>query len=396
MKFFKDHTDYLNKRNSLIEQAQEFLKAEKQDEYKAKFKEIETLDSDYKDFAEEQANLKALQGGAKPSIKLDGNFKEGAQNMFDTIEYRNAFMQNVLHGKAIPNEYLNSDANTKTSDAGAVIPTTVLDRIIDKMESVGMILPLVTRTAYKGGLTIPTSSVKPTASWVAEGVGSDRQKKSTGSITFAYHKLRCAVSVSWETETMALSAFETAFVNNVAEAMTKALEQAIISGDGSGKPKGILAETVVTGQNVDVAEGASITYADLCDMESKLPLAYENGAVWLMTKATFMKIIAITDSDGQPIARVNYGIGGKPERTVLGRTVVLNDYMPSYSATVSADTVIACLFNMTDYVLNTNLDVTIKKYEDNDTDDIVTKAIMLVDGKVVDKNSLVTMTLKNA
>lgn len=34
----------------------------------------------------------------------------------------------------------------------------------------------------------------------------------------------------------------------------------------------------------------------------------------------------------------------------------------------------------------------IKKYEDNDTDDMVTKGIMLADGKVVDENSLVTLT----
>lgn len=40
-----------------------------------------------------------------------------------------------------------------------------------------MILPLVTRTAYKTGMVIPTASVKPTATWVAEGAGSDKQKK---------------------------------------------------------------------------------------------------------------------------------------------------------------------------------------------------------------------------
>lgn len=33
----------------------------------------------------------------------------------------------------------------------------------------------------------------------------------------------------------------------------------------------------------------------------------------------------------------------------------------------------------------------VKKYEDNETDDQVTKGIMLVDGKVVDKNSLVVL-----
>ena len=34
--------------------------------------------------------------------------------------------------------------------------------------------------------------------------------------------------------------------------------------------------------------------------------------------------------------------------------------------------------------------------DSNDTDDLVTKALMLADGKVVDKNSLVTITKKNA
>ena len=56
-------------------------------------------------------------------------------------------------------------------------------------------------------------------------------------ITFAYHKLRCAVAVSLEVDTMAISAFETLLINNIVEAMTKALEQSIIDGDGAGKAK---------------------------------------------------------------------------------------------------------------------------------------------------------------
>ena len=115
-----------------------------------------------------------------------------------------------------------------------------------------------------------------------------------------------------------------------------------------------------------------------------------------MTKKTFMEYAGLIDNNGQPIGRVNYGIDGKPERVLLGRTVICNDYMPSYADTVSKDTVVAFLFNPKAYVLNTNLNMTIKKYEDNDTDDLVTKAIMLVDGKVVDKNSLVTITKKSA
>jgi HK97 family phage major capsid protein len=182
--------------------------------------------------------------------------------------------------------------------------------------------------------------------------------------------------------------------------MTKAVEDAIINGawNDAGTalvgPKGILNETVATGQNVDVAANAGFTYETLVDAEAKLPLAYENGAVWFMTKKTFMEFIAMTDTVGQPIARVNYGIGGKPERTLLGRTVVLNEYMPNYAATVTNDTVVAFLFNPKDYVLNTNYNMGIQRKQDWDTEDFLTKAVMAVDGKVVDKNSLVTITKK--
>jgi HK97 family phage major capsid protein len=204
------------------------------------------------------------------------------------------------------------------------------------------------------------------------------------------------VSVSLEVDTMGLAIFETTLINNVVQAMTKAIEQAIISGTGTGGPKGILAETVATGQNVDLSEGTAPTYADLVAAEAALPLAYEADAVWFMTKKTFMTFVGMIDSQKQPIARVNYGINGRPERTLLGRAVILNDYMSSYASSVTADTIVAFLFNPKDYVLNTNLNMTVKRYEDNDTDDTVTKAIMLVDGKVVDNNSLVTMTIKNA
>ena len=141
----------------------------------------------------------------------------------------------------MPREFMNANENTKTTDASVMIPTTVLEKIIEKIEATGMILPLVTRTSIKGGVTVPTSTVKPVASWVAEGATSDKQKKPVqGTITFAYYKLRCAVSMSLEMDTMALPVFETTLINNVVEAMTKAIEQSIINGTGVGQPKGIL------------------------------------------------------------------------------------------------------------------------------------------------------------
>lgn len=401
--------EYLAKRQGLLNEAQNLINEGKIEEANAKMKEAEKLDNQWEDFSKAQANLNALNTDPKPvniaelgNNSVDGTVIDSLEknpvatetDIYNTVEYRKAFMNNVVKGTPIPERFLNADQNTTTSDVGSVIPTTILEKIVEKLEATGMILPLVTRTSYKGGLAIPTSTVKPVATWTAEGKGSAKQKKTTGNVVFNYYKLRCAVSVSFETSIVTLGVFETTIINNIAEAMTKALEQAIIDGSGSGQPKGILAEIAPDGQNIEIEATADIDYKTLIEAEAALPLAYESEAVWCMTKKTFMKFIGMVDNNKQPIARVNYGINGRPERTLLGRTVVLNDYMTSLGSTIESDTVVAFLFNFKDYVLNTNYNITVKRYEDNDTDDQVTKALMLVDGKTVDINSLVTITKK--
>lgn len=398
-----DKQQYLDLRNGLYNEAEALINEGKTEEAEAKMTEIKDLDNKFDNEATAMANLNALKDNtrvtniAQNSINVaGGTIVDSTMNINDdeltnSTEYRKAFMNYVTKGIAMPGEFQNVDSNTKTTDVGVVIPETVLAKIIEKLESTGMILPLITRTSIKGGVEVPISTVKPVATWVAEGQGSDKQKKTTGNISFAYHKLRCAVSVSFETDLMALSVFETALINNVTEAMIKALEQSVISGTGSGQPKGILKEIPNEGQEIQVSD---ITYDTLIEAESALPLEYEEGAVYCMTKKTFMAYQAMKDSSGQPIARVTYGIGGKPERTLLGRTVILCNYLDTYSSTLETGKVFAFLFNFKDYVLNTNYNMGIKKYEDNDTDDIVTKAIMIADGKVAIKDSLVTLKKK--
>lgn len=335
----------------------------------------------------------AAVNGEIPGVVVSGVQSQQQRKVQDEegMEYRKAFMEHVLHGTPIPAE-VRADENTLTTDVGTAIPTVLVNRIIEKMETTGMILPRVTRTNYAAGVNIPTSSVKPVATWVAEGAGSDRQKKTTGVITFSKHKLRCEISMSMEVGTMAISAFEAAFVRQVAEAMVKAQEQAILTGDGTTQPKGILTETPAAGQALEAEE---LTYQLLVEAEAALPQAYETGAVWSMSKKTFMDFMGMTDSNGQPIARVNYGIGGAPERILLGRTVVLTgEYLPSFGATLEEGKIFAFLFNYEDYVLNTVYDMGIQRKQDWDTEDMLTKAVMSVDGKVVDKNSLVTISKK--
>ena len=303
-----------------------------------------------------------------------------------TMEYRKAFMTYVRTG--VMGAELRNDANTKTSDIGAAIPTPTMNKIVEELKTFGNIIPLVTNTNFLPGVNVPTSSTKPVATWVNEGAGSEKQKKTVGSVVFGHFKLRCAVSVSLEAEYMSIDAFEAALVSNIVEAMATAVEAAIINGNGSGKPTGILhvGDTPVgTTQEV-----SALTYGVLTTAEGALPVAYENGAVWVMAKQTFMGFVGMVDQQGQPIARVDHGINGAPERYLLGRQVILTDNLPAFS-TADANAIFAFLYRMKDYMLNTNFNIGIKTYEDDDTDDIIRKSIMVCDGKPVDTASLIKL-----
>lgn len=98
-----------------------------------------------------------------------------------------------------------------------------------------------------------------------------------------------------------------------------------------------------------------------------------------------MQIMGCTDSNGQPIARVNYGIGGKVERTILGRDVIIHHYKEAMGSHA------AFIFDFSDYILNTVYDMGISKKQDWDTEDLLTKAVMSVDGKPVSIDSLVVV-----
>lgn len=319
-----------------------------------------------------------------------------ADDPTNSIEYRNAFMAFAMSGTPIPAE-LRADANTTTADVGAVIPTVLINRIVEKAESVGMILPLVNKTNYAAGVEIPVSTLKPVATWVAEGASSDRQKLTASKVSFTHHKLRCEVSMSMEVGTMALSAFEGKLVEQVARAMVKAKENAVFNGTGTGQPKGILSETPEAGQAISLTSGTGLSYEFLCECEAAIPEEYEAGAKWFMSKKSFMAFVGMVDANGQPVARVNYGIGGKPERTLLGREVITTGtYLPNFVAAPTADTTFACIVDMSDYVLNSVYDMGIQRKQDWDTEDMLTKAVTACDGKLTDKGSLVTVTVKNA
>lgn len=315
--------------------------------------------------------------------------RTAAVDKYDTLEYRKAFMNYVCRGVAIPTEY-RAASTTTTAESGAVIPTTIMNEIITKLESYGSIYAKVRKINVQGGVSIPIADLKPTAHWITEGKSSDDQNASAkNSVTFNYYGLECKISQSILANVVTLKMFTDLFVPMATEAMVKAIEISIFNGTGEGQPLGVLKDNRVT-TVVTLTPEEYASWSGWHKVKAKMKKAYRNGS-FIMNQSTFdVGIDGMEDKNGQPIGRTNYGVNGEETYRFMGKNVetVEDDILPSWDDANEGD-VIAVFMNFSDYVINTNMEMQVVKWTDHDNNKIKNKCLMVADGKVADAAGII-------
>lgn len=373
--------------------------------FENKIAELRTKIENSNDAAEVRAYGKEIEECRAQIAKIDaqGSFNPantyGVRNgepakaeptdKYDTTEYRNAFMEYACRGVAMPAEYR---ATTTTGDVGAVIPTTTVNEIIRKLASYGNLYAKVTKLNVQGGVNIPVLSLKPTAHWVGETATSEAQKVGANDkITFSYFGLECKIAQTLLASVVTFDAFQQLFVPLAVEAIAQALDIAIISGAGSASPLGIVNDTRVPTENVITLTTADMTSWGAWKKKvfAKMKKAYRKGE-FIMAQGTFDGYIdGMEDKNGQPIGRVNYGIDGGETYRFGGKMVetVEDDVITPYETANEGD-VIAVFVNLADYVVNSNMQLTTVKWTDHETNEVKTKVMLIVDGKLADANGV--------
>lgn len=305
----------------------------------------------------------------------------------DTVEYRTAFMNFICRNVPISAELRES---TNTTDASAVIPKTIVNEIVKKLESYGNIFAKVRKLNVQGGINFPVIDLKPSAKWIDETTSSTDQKlEVTKLISFSYYGVECKLAQSILVNVTTLEVFQREFINLATEAIVKEIEIAIMQGTGSGQPLGITKDTSVKNVVTLTAEEFG-TWSGWHQVKAAIKKAYRNG-VFIMNQSTFDgQIDGMEDKNGQPIGRVNYGIDGEEKYRFMGKKVetVEDDVLPAYED-ASAGDVVAVFVNLSDYAINTNLDMTATKWVDNDKNQIKNKVMMILDGKLIDTDGVV-------
>ena len=314
-------------------------------------------------------------------------------NVLETIEYRNAFMAFVQNGTRIPSDLAARAGEViTTTETGTAIPLTIMNEVINTVRKrYGNLYNKVRHLNVKGGVEFPIGALQATFKWVTESTVSPKQKTDKlGTVSFKYHTGEIRIATSFLASIVTLDAFEAKIAEVIAIAYLQAMDQAIVNGTGKGMPTGILKDSRVTNVVTMTAAQMNDWTAWRKNFFAKLPLGYRAGEFIfpLSTVETYLETMA--DSNNNPVFRqatgleVNDGDARNPNGRFFGRDISLvePDILPDFDAADAGD-VIGIFWQPDEYAINENFGFTMRRYFDDETNEWVDKALVVVDGKVL-------------
>lgn len=322
-----------------------------------------------------------------------------------SMEYRKAFKDFVQNGVR-SNILKRADAEHISTDLGVLLPNTIVNEIIKGVEAVhGQLYARVRKTNVKGGVQYPIGAFSATMYWDGtdgtdkeHGV-SEKQKAGgvTGYVQFTYHIGEIRIAQSLLQTVVTVEAFEREVINALVEAYVKAMDDAILNGDGVKQPEGILTEAAKGGAGrIPTANIISFTADDIADWKSwqkklfsKIPLSMRKlRPEFVFTAETWeSNIMTLEDTNGRPVYRETYNPEtGDEKATFKGRAVTFVEEggIKSFDTASAGEYFGIMWIPENAYLINTNLQFSYKKYLDENTNQYITKALVICDGKVLD------------
>ncbi len=218
-------------------------------------------------------------------------------------------------------------------EGGFAVPPDFRQAILKTILSEESLLSMCDQqTTTSNSLSLPLDHVSPwntsdgvQAQWVGEGGTITGTKPKLGSLDTKLHKLAALVPVTEELleDAPALSRWLT---SKVPEKFTSAINEALINGNGIGKPVGMLnAACKVTVTASANAAANTVKAQNIVDMWARAYGPMRRNAVWLINQdveAQLQTMVMPGSSPSFPAYLPPGGLANAPYATLLGRPVV--------------------------------------------------------------------------
>lgn len=220
------------------------------------------------------------------------------------------------------------DVNTTKTNAGAVIPTTVADRIVEYVKNVSPIAEYATRYEGIGKITIAyeDDANALSASYVEDLESADATAQKLTSVSLEGYKIRVPVKVSQQLLDNSQVDLIAYLVRRIGDALAAKIEREFLIGT-SGKVEGLAGGVK---QTVTAASATAVTTDELIDVQDAVPDIYQANSIWIMHPKTRTAIRKLKDGENRYL--LNLDLNTKWGYSLLGKPVYASDAMPEPAA----------------------------------------------------------------
>lgn len=278
--------------------------------------QIRAIDATYK--AEE---ARAVLAASPKAVPVDGEITPTDK----TEAEERAFAQYIVDSKA---EFRAGELTMSAN--GAVIPTSIVNKIISKVKEISPLYAMATKYNIGGTITIPyydesTSAI--TMGYVEEftelesHVGQFKSIELKGYLAGTLSVLSLSLINNSQFDILGY------IVNKMAEAIANWVEKELLRGT-SQKITGL--SNISAAMTVTAASQTAITADEIMELQDKVIDAFQNGACFIMNRATRSAIRKLKDSDGNYL--LNRDISAKWGYTLFGKDVYTTDSADTMAA----------------------------------------------------------------
>ena len=278
--------------------------------------QIRAIDATYK--AEE---ARAVLAASPKAVPVDGEVVPTDK----TEAEERAFDQYIVDSKA---EFRAGELTMSAN--GAVIPTSIVNKIISKVKEISPLYAMATKYNIGGTITIPyydesTSAI--TMGYVEEftelesHVGQFRSIELKGYLAGPLSVLSLSLINNSQFDVLGY------IVNKMAEAIANWVEKELLRGT-SQKITGL--SNISAAMTVTAASQTAITADEIMELQDKVIDAFQNGACFIMNRETRSAIRKLKDSDGNYL--LNRDISAKWGYTLFGKDVYTTDNADTMAA----------------------------------------------------------------
>lgn len=242
----------------------------------------------------------------------------------------NAFWK-VLRAKSVPHEVYDTLQIGSDSEGGYLVPDEFDRHLVQALddENIFRRMAHVIQTA-SGDRKIPVVASHGTASWIDEEAAYPESDDAFGQVSISAYKLATMIKISEELLNDSVFDMPSYIAKEFARRIGAAEEEAFFTGNGTGKPLGLLAATGGAQTGVTAASATAVTFDEVIDLFYSLRTPYRKKAAFIVNDATVKNLRKLKNGQGEYLWQASL-TAGTPD-TLLGRPVYTSGFMPTIAA----------------------------------------------------------------